>query len=93
MRTLGLVRNLLSIVWLPFLGFLTFVFITGGYRFPAGLMAVDTETTGALLAVAVVLAVCLPRYRTPLALIVENYNLYRKLGVTSRAELLELVNG
>lgn len=71
MRTLGLVRNLLSIVWLPFLGFLTFVFITGGYRFPAGLMAVDTETTGALLAVAVVLAVCLPRYRTPLALIVE----------------------
>lgn len=70
-RTLGLVRNLLSIVLLPFLGFLTFVFITGGYRFPAGLMAVDTETTGALLAVAVVLAVCLPRYRTPLALIVE----------------------
>lgn len=64
--------DLLSIVWLPLLGFLVFVFITNSYEFESATPVISTEATGSLIGAAIALAVCLLRYKTPLTIAVDN---------------------
>ena len=65
-------RNLLSVVWLPLVGFLILTFITNAFTIPPEVVPVSTETTGALLGSAIAIAVCLIPLSAPLALTVEN---------------------
>ena len=68
---LASLSNLLSIIWLPLLGFLIFLFMTNVYEFPADAMPVSTEITGALIASVITLAVSLLHYSTPLVIAVD----------------------
>ena len=63
-------RDFLSIVWLPFTGFLVLTFVVNVTEFEVRAGDVNTIITSSLIASALALAVCLPRFRTPLVLIV-----------------------
>ncbi len=63
--------NLLSIIWLPLLGFFIFLFMTNAYEFPSDVIPVSTEVTGAFIASAITLAVSLLHYSTPLVIAVD----------------------
>lgn len=63
--------NMLSIIWLPLLGFLLFLFMTNAYEFSRDFLPMSTETTGALIASAITLAVGLLHYSTPLVIAVD----------------------
>ena len=68
---LASLSNLLSIIWLPLLGFLIFLFMTNAYEFPVDVMPISTEITGAIIASAITLAVSLLHYSTPLVIVVD----------------------
>ena len=63
-------KDLLSIIWLPLLGFLVYLFMTNAYEFPRDTIPVSTETISSLLAAALTLGVCLLHYSAPLVITV-----------------------
>lgn len=64
-------RAMLSVIWLPLLGFLVFVFMVSAYQFPTDAPALRTEFVAALIASALALALSLARLRTPLVICVD----------------------
>ena len=63
--------DLVSILWVPLLGFFVLVFITTSFEFPAEASPVSTEATGSLIGAALALAVCLVRLDAPFVLTVD----------------------
>ena len=64
-------RAMLSVIWLPLLGFFVFVFMVNAYQFPTDAPALRTEFVAALIASALALALSLARLRTPLVICVD----------------------
>jgi DNA-binding CsgD family transcriptional regulator len=67
---LGSIRNLLSVIWLPFIGFLICVFIVNVFELRVGDL-INTESISALLAAVLVVVLTLVRRKTSLVILVD----------------------
>jgi DNA-binding CsgD family transcriptional regulator len=67
---MGSLRNLLSVIWLPFIGFLVCVFIVNVLELRVGDL-INTESISALLAAVLVVVLTLVRRKTSLVILVD----------------------
>lgn len=64
-------RTFLSIIWVPLLGFLVCSFMMAAYSFDADVGAGRSEYTGAIVASAVVVALCAMRLKSPFVMLID----------------------
>lgn len=64
-------RNLLSVIWLPLLGFLVCIFVSASCEFSLDGATLRSEFIGGAIAAVIAIAVCLMPHKTPFVLLVE----------------------
>jgi DNA-binding CsgD family transcriptional regulator len=64
------IRDLTSVIWLPLLGFLLCLFVSSVYSFSI-VDGVSSEFVGALTVSFIILMLCVLRFKTPLAILIE----------------------
>lgn len=65
------VRNLLSVIWLPLLGFLVCLFTSTSCEFNLDGATLRSEFIGGVVASAIAVVLCLVRHKTPFVLLVD----------------------
>ena len=65
------VYNLLSVIWLPLLGFLMCMFTSTSCEFTFGGITLRSEFIGGAIASAIAIALCLVRRKTPFVLLID----------------------
>lgn len=64
-------RNLLSVIWLPLLGFLVCVFMSSSCEFSLNGSTLRSEFIGGAIASAIAVALCLVQHETPFVLLID----------------------
>lgn len=64
-------RNLLSVIWLPLLGFLVCVFMSASCEFSLNGATLRSEFIGGVIASAIAVTLCLVQHETPFVLLVD----------------------